>query len=141
MDYSEVTNAFSHLVETHFLQRCPPVDSSGAAVSRTPSSGTSDNPAKATPQPAQAESHPDCYRLPQIHLSGECLPLACTYFGSEKINTVICNELLTAGVLQIFNPALCLLHVIFQVLAWVQARVLIVSLETCFTGWRIKCLD
>ncbi|KAF5904485.1 DNA-directed RNA polymerase III subunit RPC3, partial [Clarias magur] len=69
MDYSEVINAFSRLVETHFLQRCPPVDSLGTG-SGTSSSGTSDSSANATPQPAQPESHPDCYKLPQIHLSG-----------------------------------------------------------------------
>ncbi|KAM9487973.1 DNA-directed RNA polymerase III subunit RPC3 [Clarias gariepinus] len=65
MDYNEVMTAFSRLVETHFLQRCPPVDSSG-----TSSSETSDSTANATPQSAQPESHPDCYKLPQIHLSG-----------------------------------------------------------------------
>ncbi|TSR75299.1 DNA-directed RNA polymerase III subunit RPC3 [Bagarius yarrelli] len=65
MDYSEVINAFSRLVETHFLQRCPPVDS----LEETSSSGTSDAPASKTPQSAQPESNPDCYKLPQIHLS------------------------------------------------------------------------
>ncbi|XP_026795609.3 DNA-directed RNA polymerase III subunit RPC3 isoform X1 [Pangasianodon hypophthalmus] len=70
MDYSEVMNAFSRLVETHFLQRCPPVDSLGATVLRTSCPGTSDSPANATPQPAQPESNPDCYKVPQIHLTG-----------------------------------------------------------------------
>ncbi|KAK3551260.1 hypothetical protein QTP70_013964 [Hemibagrus guttatus] len=70
MDYSEVINAFSKLVETHFIQRCPPVDSLGATASRTSSTGTSDAPATTTPQSDQPESHPDCYNLPQIHLSG-----------------------------------------------------------------------
>lgn len=70
MDYNEVINAFSNLVETHFLQRCPPVDSLGATVTTTSSSGTPESSANTTPQSAQPESHPDCYKLPQIHLSG-----------------------------------------------------------------------
>ncbi|KAK2854983.1 hypothetical protein Q7C36_006852 [Tachysurus vachellii] len=75
MDYGEVMNAFSRLVETHFIQRCPPVDSLGATASRKSSSGTSATsssgaPATSTPQSDQPESHPDCYKLPQINLSG-----------------------------------------------------------------------
>lgn len=60
MDYSEVVNAFSNLVETHFLQRCPPVDNVGISVT-TEASGS---------QPSEPESHPDCYRIPQLHLTG-----------------------------------------------------------------------
>ncbi|XP_027004765.1 DNA-directed RNA polymerase III subunit RPC3 isoform X1 [Tachysurus fulvidraco] len=75
MDYGEVMNAFSRLVETHFIQRCPPVDNLGTAASRKSSSGTfatssSGAPATSTPQSDQPESHPDCYKLPQISLSG-----------------------------------------------------------------------
>lgn len=88
MDYNEVINAFSNLVETHFLQRCPPVDSLGATVTTTSSSGTPESSANTTPQSAQPESHPDCYKLPQIHLSGERLPLVCTYFVLENSNTL-----------------------------------------------------
>uniref|UniRef100_A0A671MAJ3 DNA-directed RNA polymerase III subunit RPC3 n=1 Tax=Sinocyclocheilus anshuiensis TaxID=1608454 RepID=A0A671MAJ3_9TELE len=33
MDYSEVVSAFSRLVETHFLQRCPPMASAGSSSS------------------------------------------------------------------------------------------------------------
>ncbi|TRY85596.1 hypothetical protein DNTS_010170 [Danionella cerebrum] len=50
MDYSEVVTAFSRLVETHFLQRCPPSESS---------SGSGDLP-QAMKQPSDPESHPDC---------------------------------------------------------------------------------
>uniref|UniRef100_A0A672LEB5 DNA-directed RNA polymerase III subunit RPC3 n=1 Tax=Sinocyclocheilus grahami TaxID=75366 RepID=A0A672LEB5_SINGR len=32
MDYSEVVSAFSRLVETHFLQRCPPMASAGSSI-------------------------------------------------------------------------------------------------------------
>lgn len=102
MDYSEVINAFSKLVETHFIQRCPPVDSLGATATRTSSTGTSDAPATTTPQSDQPESHPDCYRLPQIHLSGECLPfehICCRTYQPA----VICNEMLIAGFLQMLK--------------------------------------
>uniref|UniRef100_A0A8B9GVQ3 DNA-directed RNA polymerase III subunit RPC3 n=1 Tax=Astyanax mexicanus TaxID=7994 RepID=A0A8B9GVQ3_ASTMX len=62
MEYSEVITAFTRLVETHFLQRCPPVDSMGTAGKA--SSGSSD--ASAVPQPARPETHPDCYLIPQV---------------------------------------------------------------------------
>ncbi|XP_062847804.1 DNA-directed RNA polymerase III subunit RPC3 [Trichomycterus rosablanca] len=62
MDYSEVTNAFSSLVETHFVQRCPPVDSSGETTSSDSSSTTT--------QTSQPESNSDCYKIPQVHLTG-----------------------------------------------------------------------
>lgn len=83
IDYSEVINAFSHLVETHFIQRCPPVDILGATVSTASSSGTPDSSAKTAAQPATPESHPDCYKLPQIHLTGERPLLVCTRRGLE----------------------------------------------------------
>ncbi|NP_956526.1 DNA-directed RNA polymerase III subunit RPC3 [Danio rerio] len=64
MDYNEVVSAFSRLVETHFLQRCPPMasaESSGTGSAETPPAVT---------QPSNPESHPDCYKLPYISLSG-----------------------------------------------------------------------
>lgn len=66
MEYSEVITAFTRLVETHFLQRCPPMDSMGTAGKA--SSGASD--ASAVSQPARPETHPDCYLIPQVHLTG-----------------------------------------------------------------------
>ncbi|XP_052475262.1 DNA-directed RNA polymerase III subunit RPC3 [Carassius gibelio] len=65
MDYSEVVSAFSRLVETHFLQRCPPLASAGS------SSSTLDTPLPASTQPTEPESHPDCYKLPYINLTGQ----------------------------------------------------------------------
>ncbi|XP_026084371.1 DNA-directed RNA polymerase III subunit RPC3-like [Carassius auratus] len=65
MDYSEVVSAFSRLVETHFLQRCPPLASAGS------SSSTLDTPLPAATQPTEPESHPDCYKLPYINLTGQ----------------------------------------------------------------------
>ncbi|XP_048009755.1 DNA-directed RNA polymerase III subunit RPC3 [Megalobrama amblycephala] len=66
MDYSEVVSAFSQLVETHFLQRCPPVASTGSS-----NSGAVDTPPPAVAQPSEPESHPDCYRVPYINLTGQ----------------------------------------------------------------------
>uniref|UniRef100_A0A671PQI3 DNA-directed RNA polymerase III subunit RPC3 n=1 Tax=Sinocyclocheilus anshuiensis TaxID=1608454 RepID=A0A671PQI3_9TELE len=66
MDYSEVVSVFSQLVETHFLQRCPPLASAGSS-----SSGAVDTPLPVATQPTEPESHPDCYKLPYINLTGQ----------------------------------------------------------------------
>lgn len=67
MDYSEVSSAFCKLVETHFLQRCPPVAGAGKTESAAPATPAA--PAGASlPTP---ESFPDCYRLPQVTLRGK----------------------------------------------------------------------
>ncbi|XP_010883125.1 DNA-directed RNA polymerase III subunit RPC3 isoform X2 [Esox lucius] len=67
MEYSEVVSSFSKLVETHFLQRCPPVaETATAAPSATPA--THRTPASVTPP--TAESNPDCYKLPPVTLTG-----------------------------------------------------------------------
>ncbi|XP_041649687.1 DNA-directed RNA polymerase III subunit RPC3 [Cheilinus undulatus] len=66
MDYSEVSTAFSKLVETHFLQRCPP-----AAGPRTKDSSTTATPdAPVSTAPPTAESFPDCYKVPHVTLIG-----------------------------------------------------------------------
>ncbi|XP_026172349.1 DNA-directed RNA polymerase III subunit RPC3 [Mastacembelus armatus] len=72
MDYNEVSAAFSKLVETHFLQRCPPM-----AVAQTTDKTTPGTPA-APGTPAEAvstttptpESFPDCYKVPDVTLIG-----------------------------------------------------------------------
>uniref|UniRef100_A0A672NGZ9 DNA-directed RNA polymerase III subunit RPC3 n=1 Tax=Sinocyclocheilus grahami TaxID=75366 RepID=A0A672NGZ9_SINGR len=66
MDYSEVVSVFSQLVETHFLQRCPPLASAGSS-----SSGAVDTPLPVATQPTEPENHPDCYKLPYINLTGQ----------------------------------------------------------------------
>ncbi|XP_026855049.2 DNA-directed RNA polymerase III subunit RPC3 [Electrophorus electricus] len=66
-DYNDVVTAFSRLVETHFLQRCPPVDT---ATSKKTVSEVPESPASTITQPSQPENYPDCYKLPQIHLTG-----------------------------------------------------------------------
>ncbi len=68
MDYSEVVSAFSRLVETHFLQRCPPMSSAGSS-----SSEAVNTPLPAVKQPTEPEHHPECYKLPYINLTGQLL--------------------------------------------------------------------
>ncbi|KAL2084707.1 hypothetical protein ACEWY4_020225 [Coilia grayii] len=70
MDYSEVVSAFSNLVETHFLQRCPLVAEQGSAPPPTTSTLETAPPPPAITCPPTPESNPDCYRLPQINLRG-----------------------------------------------------------------------
>ncbi|XP_074540590.1 DNA-directed RNA polymerase III subunit RPC3 [Halichoeres trimaculatus] len=69
MDYSEVSSAFSKLVETHFLQRCPPTGVAATKEGATPATpGTPAAPASAAPP--KAESFPDCYKVPHVTLIG-----------------------------------------------------------------------
>ncbi|XP_076010720.1 DNA-directed RNA polymerase III subunit RPC3 [Genypterus blacodes] len=72
MEYNEVTSTFSKLVETHFLQRCPPM------AKPTKASDTAANPlaptTPATPAASSSvstpESFPDCYKVPHVTLIG-----------------------------------------------------------------------
>ncbi|KAM3872840.1 DNA-directed RNA polymerase III subunit RPC3 [Diretmus argenteus] len=69
MEYSEVVSTFSKLVETHFLQRCPPVAEAKPAESVTPAiPGTPAAPANTAPP--TPESFPDCYKVPHVTLTG-----------------------------------------------------------------------
>uniref|UniRef100_A0A3Q2Y2D3 DNA-directed RNA polymerase III subunit RPC3 n=1 Tax=Hippocampus comes TaxID=109280 RepID=A0A3Q2Y2D3_HIPCM len=61
MEYKEVCSAFSKLVETHFLQRCPRTASKAAADSEE---------APASTEPPAPESFADCYTVPQVTLVG-----------------------------------------------------------------------
>ncbi|KAK7878845.1 hypothetical protein WMY93_030871 [Mugilogobius chulae] len=80
MDYSEVSSAFSKLVETHFLQRCPPV----GAEKKTASS---DNPtAPVVTGPPSAESFPECYTVPHVKLFGRGKRPLVTEEGEEQRN-------------------------------------------------------
>ncbi|KAM9851440.1 DNA-directed RNA polymerase III subunit RPC3 [Aulostomus maculatus] len=91
MDYSEVTSAFSKLVETHFLQRCPPMAGAGttdratSASSATPASpGTPAAPVgTALPSP---ESFPDCYKVPHVTLIGRGKRQLSPEDGEEQRN-------------------------------------------------------
>ncbi|KAL7393402.1 hypothetical protein ABVT39_010316 [Epinephelus coioides] len=75
MEYSEVSSAFSKLVETHFLQRCPPLVGAATKDSATPGTpatpatpGTSAAPVSTAPP--TPESFPDCYKVPHVTLTG-----------------------------------------------------------------------
>lgn len=82
MDYSEVSSAFCKLVETHFLQRCPPMAGAGPTHSATPA--TPATPA-GTSQPTP-ESFPDCYRVPQVTLIGHGKRRLSSEDGEEQRN-------------------------------------------------------
>lgn len=79
MDYSEVSSAFCKLVETHFLQRCPPV--AGAGKTDSAASATPAAQASATP-----ESFPDCYRVPEVTLRGKGKRRLSSDDGDEQRN-------------------------------------------------------
>ncbi|XP_067457517.1 DNA-directed RNA polymerase III subunit RPC3 [Thunnus thynnus] len=92
MDYNEVTSAFSKLVETHFLQRCPPMVTAATTTdTATPATpATSATPgAPATPvstAPPTPESFPDCYRVPHVTLIGRGKRQLSTEDGEEQRN-------------------------------------------------------
>ncbi|XP_061572888.1 DNA-directed RNA polymerase III subunit RPC3 [Cololabis saira] len=69
IEYSEVSSAFSKLVETHFLQRCPPLAVAGTADStpQEPSLAPAGPVSTVLPTP---ESFADCYTVPHVTLTG-----------------------------------------------------------------------
>ncbi|KAM4736483.1 DNA-directed RNA polymerase III subunit RPC3 [Anableps anableps] len=67
MDYNDVSSAFSKLVETHFLQRCPPVGGAGTSGSTAPAEAPAAAVSTALPTP---DSFPECYTVPQVTLTG-----------------------------------------------------------------------
>lgn len=85
MDYSEVSSAFCKLVETHFLQRCPPMASAQTKASATPDTpATPANTASAAvPAP---ESYADCYTVPQVTLRGQGKRRLSSEEGEEQRN-------------------------------------------------------
>ncbi|KAM6935418.1 DNA-directed RNA polymerase III subunit RPC3 [Lycodopsis pacificus] len=88
MDYSEVSTAFSKLVETHFLQRCPPMVKPGTTGSATPATpvtpGTPAAPVSTAPP--TPESFPDCYRVPHMTLVGRGKRQLCSEEGEDQRN-------------------------------------------------------
>lgn len=76
MDYSEVSSAFFKLVETHFLQRCPPLEGAGATESSTEAPGLTPAAPGLTPAASVSttlptpESFADCYKVPHVTLTG-----------------------------------------------------------------------
>ncbi|XP_037309833.2 DNA-directed RNA polymerase III subunit RPC3 [Pungitius pungitius] len=88
MDYGEVSNAFSKLVETHFLQRCPPMVVAGAAASAAPATpATPGTPAApVSTAPPLPESFPDCYKVPHVTLVGRGKRQLCSEDGEDQRN-------------------------------------------------------
>lgn len=91
MDYSEVSSAFSKLVETHFLQRCPPLVGAGATGGTTPATPTAlatpGTPAAAvSTAPPTPESFPDCYKVPHMTLIGRGKRQLSTEDGEDQRN-------------------------------------------------------
>ncbi|XP_071401377.1 DNA-directed RNA polymerase III subunit RPC3 [Centroberyx affinis] len=88
MEYSEVSSAFSNLVETHFLQRCPPVAEAAPADSAAPAApGTSSTPAApANAAPPTPESFTDCYKVPHVTLIGRGKRRCSSEDGEDQRN-------------------------------------------------------
>lgn len=87
MDYSEVSSTFSKLVETHFLQRCPPLPRVGnkdsSAPSETPAApGTPAAPVNTAPP--TPESFPECYKVPSVTLIGRGKRQLASEDGEEQ---------------------------------------------------------
>ncbi|XP_077576534.1 DNA-directed RNA polymerase III subunit RPC3 [Stigmatopora nigra] len=64
MDFKDVSSSFSKLVETHFIQRCPPMASAKAKADPS----TPEVPAST--EPLAPESFPNCYIVPNVTLLG-----------------------------------------------------------------------
>lgn len=89
MEYNEVSSTFSTLVETHFLQRCPPVarpaTTATAALADAAAPTTSATPA-ATVSMSTPESFPDCYRVPHVTLIGRGKRRCSSEDGEDQRN-------------------------------------------------------
>lgn len=87
MDYGEVTSAFCKLVETHFLQRCPPMGVAAAAAETPPAPAAPGAPAPAVSMaPPTPESFADCYKVPHVTLIGRGKRQLATEEGEEQRN-------------------------------------------------------
>ncbi|XP_005936176.1 DNA-directed RNA polymerase III subunit RPC3 [Haplochromis burtoni] len=87
MDYSEVSSTFSKLVETHFLQRCPPLPRVGNKDSSAPSETPATPGTPAAPvntAPPTPESFPECYKVPSMTLIGRGKRQLASEDGEEQ---------------------------------------------------------
>uniref|UniRef100_A0A3P9CG94 DNA-directed RNA polymerase III subunit RPC3 n=1 Tax=Maylandia zebra TaxID=106582 RepID=A0A3P9CG94_9CICH len=87
MDYSEVSSTFSKLVETHFLQRCPPLPRVGNKDSSAPSETPAIPGTPAAPvntAPPTPESFPECYKVPSVTLIGRGKRQLASEDGEEQ---------------------------------------------------------
>uniref|UniRef100_A0A3P9KIT3 DNA-directed RNA polymerase III subunit RPC3 n=1 Tax=Oryzias latipes TaxID=8090 RepID=A0A3P9KIT3_ORYLA len=86
MDYGEVSATFSKLVETHFLQRCPPAAAAGAGTTGSSQTANSTSAAPASSTAPTPESFPDCYRVPQVTLIGRSKRPLASEEGEDQRN-------------------------------------------------------
>ncbi|CAI5662234.1 unnamed protein product [Oreochromis niloticus] len=87
MDYTEVSSTFSKLVETHFLQRCPPLPGVGNKDSSAPSETPATPGTPAAPvntAPPTPESFPECYKVPSVTLIGRGKRQLASEDGEEQ---------------------------------------------------------
>ncbi|XP_031589950.1 DNA-directed RNA polymerase III subunit RPC3 [Oreochromis aureus] len=87
MDYTEVSLTFSKLVETHFLQRCPPLPGVGNKDSSAPSETPATPGTPAAPvntAPPTPESFPECYKVPSVTLIGRGKRQLASEDGEEQ---------------------------------------------------------
>uniref|UniRef100_A0A1A8HXA2 DNA-directed RNA polymerase III subunit RPC3 n=1 Tax=Nothobranchius kuhntae TaxID=321403 RepID=A0A1A8HXA2_NOTKU len=83
VDYSEVSSVFSKLVETHFLQRCPPLDGAGMTASST-QAGPNPTAAASSSTLPNPESFSECYKVPHVTLVGRGKRQLSTEEGEEQ---------------------------------------------------------
>ncbi|KAF7227181.1 DNA-directed RNA polymerase III subunit RPC3 isoform X2 [Nothobranchius furzeri] len=83
VDYSEVSSVFSKLVETHFLQRCPPLDGAGMTASST-QAGPNPTAAASSSTLPNPESFSECYKVPHVTLVGRGKRQLATEEGEEQ---------------------------------------------------------
>ncbi|XP_003451031.1 DNA-directed RNA polymerase III subunit RPC3 [Oreochromis niloticus] len=87
MDYTEVSSTFSKLVETHFLQRCPPLPGVGNKDSSAPIETPATPGTPAAPvntAPPTPESFPECYKVPSVTLIGRGKRQLASEDGEEQ---------------------------------------------------------
>lgn len=110
MDYGEVSATFSKLVETHFLQRCPPAAAAGAGTTGSSQTANSTSAAPASSTAPTPESFPDCYRVPQVTLIGRSKRPLASEEGEDQRNAK--KAKMDPEVRETFVKARCSLHML-----------------------------
>lgn len=86
MEYSEVGSAFSRLVETHFLQRCPSVTEGSLPAA------SSGGPAASVTVPTLSECQTERFNLPPITLKGKFTSTwLCGVLPSVCVSVFVCR--------------------------------------------------
>lgn len=126
MEYNEVVSTFSKLVETHFLQRCPPVTETGVAATSTPTPATPGTPAAtAAPAPVTTtpESFPDCYKIPHVTLIGQGKRRRSSEDGEDQRNGKKAKMVTEVGALAIKRKEKNKSHLVLLLLSFRRAVV------------------